>query len=192
MMTATKTPTGRVRSVPRLVFTDAEAGALEFPSSNSRSFNYFKPQRLKATMYEDVTGEVKRLALVPRSKPGVGADHLPKQRSAGAPGGAEHRLRAAGERLRALVAEVDGHRGQPHRRLDASRTWPGHARLPARPAGRPHEHAQQRHLGELDAQAAHRAGPRALQPRGQRGAFGLRWPRPSAGVERGSDLAACP
>jgi len=58
MMTATKTPTGRVRSVPRLVFTDAEAGALEFPSSNSRSFNYFKPQRLKATMYEDVTVDV--------------------------------------------------------------------------------------------------------------------------------------
>ena len=53
-----QTPTGRVRSVPRLVFTDAEAGALEFPSSNSRSFNYFKPQRLKATVYEDVTVDV--------------------------------------------------------------------------------------------------------------------------------------
>jgi propane monooxygenase small subunit len=57
-VSATKTPTGRVRSVPRLVFTDAEAGALEFPSSNSRSFNYFKPQRMKATMYEDVTVDV--------------------------------------------------------------------------------------------------------------------------------------
>jgi propane 2-monooxygenase small subunit len=56
--TLTQTPTGRVRSVPRLVFTDAEAGALEFPSSGSRSFNYFKPQRLKATMYEDVTVDV--------------------------------------------------------------------------------------------------------------------------------------
>jgi propane 2-monooxygenase small subunit len=56
--TPTQTPTGRVRSVPKLVFTDAEAGALEFPSSNSRSFNYFKPQRLKATMYEDVTVDV--------------------------------------------------------------------------------------------------------------------------------------
>ena len=42
--TPTATPTGRMRSVPRLVFTDAEAGALEFPSSQSRSFNYFKPQ----------------------------------------------------------------------------------------------------------------------------------------------------
>jgi propane monooxygenase small subunit len=40
------------------VFTDAEAGALEFPSSNSRAFNYFNPQRLKATMYEDVTVDV--------------------------------------------------------------------------------------------------------------------------------------
>lgn len=56
--TPTATPTGRVRSVPRLVFTDAEAGALEFPSSNSRSFNYFKPQRIKATIYEDVTVDV--------------------------------------------------------------------------------------------------------------------------------------
>jgi propane monooxygenase small subunit len=56
--TPTQTPTGRVRSVPRLVFTDAEAGALEFPSSNSRTFNYFKPQRLRATMYEDVTVDV--------------------------------------------------------------------------------------------------------------------------------------
>jgi len=56
--TPTATPTGRVRSVPRLVFTDAEAGALEFPSSKSRSFNYFEPQRLKATVYEDVTVDV--------------------------------------------------------------------------------------------------------------------------------------
>jgi propane monooxygenase small subunit len=52
------TPTGRVRSVPKLVFTDAEAGALEFPSSTSRSYNYFTPQRMKATIYEDVTVDV--------------------------------------------------------------------------------------------------------------------------------------
>src|SRR3954447_22628521 len=56
--TPTATPTGRMRSVPRLVFTDAEAGALEFPSSNSRSFNYFEPQRIKATVYEDMTVDV--------------------------------------------------------------------------------------------------------------------------------------
>ena len=47
-----------MRSVPRLVFTDAEAGALEFPSSKSRTFNYFEPQRLKATVYEDMTVDV--------------------------------------------------------------------------------------------------------------------------------------
>ena len=56
--TPTATPTGRMRSVPRLVFTDAEAGALVFPSSDSRSFNYFEPQRLRATVYEDVTVDV--------------------------------------------------------------------------------------------------------------------------------------
>ena len=32
------------RSVPKPVFTDAEAGAKEFPSSRSRSYNYFEPQ----------------------------------------------------------------------------------------------------------------------------------------------------
>ncbi|HWE08973.1 MAG TPA: aromatic/alkene monooxygenase hydroxylase subunit beta [Solirubrobacteraceae bacterium] len=56
--TPEQTPTGRVRSVPKLVFTDAEAGALEFPSSNSRRFNYFEPARMKATLYEDVTVDV--------------------------------------------------------------------------------------------------------------------------------------
>jgi propane monooxygenase small subunit len=45
-------------SLPRPVFTNAEAGALEFPSSNSRGFNYYKPRRPRATMYEDVTVEV--------------------------------------------------------------------------------------------------------------------------------------
>jgi propane monooxygenase small subunit len=48
----------RRRSVPRLVYTDAEAGACEFPSSNSRSFTYFEPRRVKATVYEDVTVDV--------------------------------------------------------------------------------------------------------------------------------------
>jgi propane 2-monooxygenase small subunit len=46
------------RSVPKPQFTDAEAGALEFPSSNSRQFNYFEPARRRATMYEDVTVDV--------------------------------------------------------------------------------------------------------------------------------------
>lgn len=46
------------RSVPKPNFTDAEAGALEFPSSNSRSYNYFEPAKMRATTYEDVTMDV--------------------------------------------------------------------------------------------------------------------------------------
>ena len=46
------------RSFPRIEFTDSEAGALEFPSSTSRSYNYYKPAKLRATMYEDVTVDV--------------------------------------------------------------------------------------------------------------------------------------
>src|ERR1700733_9016610 len=46
------------RSVPKPVFTDAEAGAKEFPSSTSRSYNYFTPAKRRATVYEDVTVDV--------------------------------------------------------------------------------------------------------------------------------------
>lgn len=46
------------RSFPKIEFTDSEAGALTFPSSKSRSYNYFKPAKLRATMYEDVTVDV--------------------------------------------------------------------------------------------------------------------------------------
>ncbi|HEY1917617.1 MAG TPA: hypothetical protein VGH27_18765 [Streptosporangiaceae bacterium] len=46
------------RSVPKPVFTDAEAGALEFPDSDARRFNYYTPQKRKQTHYEDVTVEV--------------------------------------------------------------------------------------------------------------------------------------
>ena len=46
------------RSVPKPVFTDAEAGAKEFPSSRSRSYNYFVPRKRRATVYEDVTVDV--------------------------------------------------------------------------------------------------------------------------------------
>lgn len=46
------------RSFPKIEFTDSEAGAKEFPSSKSRSYNYFKPAKLRATMYEDVTVDV--------------------------------------------------------------------------------------------------------------------------------------
>ncbi|HVQ52095.1 MAG TPA: toluene hydroxylase, partial [Mycobacterium sp.] len=43
------------RSFPKIEFTDSEAGALVFPSSKSRNYSYFKPAKLRATMYEDVT-----------------------------------------------------------------------------------------------------------------------------------------
>jgi len=46
------------RSVPKPVFTDAEAGAKEFPSSRSRNYNYFTPRKRRATVYEDVTVDV--------------------------------------------------------------------------------------------------------------------------------------
>jgi propane 2-monooxygenase small subunit len=46
------------RSVPKPVFTDAEAGAKEFPSSRSRSYNYFEPHKRRASVYEDVTVDV--------------------------------------------------------------------------------------------------------------------------------------
>jgi propane monooxygenase small subunit len=46
------------RSVPKPVFTDAEAGAKEFPSWQSRSYNYFAPRKRRATVYEDVTVDV--------------------------------------------------------------------------------------------------------------------------------------
>ena len=46
------------RSVPKPVFTDAEAGAKEFPSSRSRSYNYFEPRKRRASLYEDVTVDV--------------------------------------------------------------------------------------------------------------------------------------
>jgi propane monooxygenase small subunit len=54
---STTTPE-KTRSVPKPVFTDAEAGALEFPSWTSRKFNYFEPAKRRATVYEDVTVDV--------------------------------------------------------------------------------------------------------------------------------------
>ena len=46
------------RSAPKPVFTDAEAGAKEFPDSNLRRYNYFTPAKRKQSHYEDVTVEV--------------------------------------------------------------------------------------------------------------------------------------
>ena len=50
--------TAQERSVPKPVFTDAEAGAKEFPDSTVRRYNYYIPQKRKQTHYEDVTVEV--------------------------------------------------------------------------------------------------------------------------------------
>jgi len=49
---------GQERSVPKVVFTDAEAGAKTFPDSTERRFNYYVPAGRKQTHYEDVTVEV--------------------------------------------------------------------------------------------------------------------------------------
>ena len=63
-MTATtqrpEAPERPPRSVPRVNFTDAEAGAKEFPDSgaSARRFNYYVPAKRKQTHYEDVTVEV--------------------------------------------------------------------------------------------------------------------------------------
>ncbi len=50
--------TAPARSVPKPVFTDAEAGAKEFPDAHNRMFTYYKPAKRKPTHYEDVTVEV--------------------------------------------------------------------------------------------------------------------------------------
>jgi propane 2-monooxygenase small subunit len=59
-MTATTNSTRPLRSVPKPVFTDAEAGAAEFPDSSTeaRRYNYYTSTRRKQTLYEDVTVEV--------------------------------------------------------------------------------------------------------------------------------------
>jgi len=46
------------RDLPKPQFTDAEAGAKEFPDSTARRYNYFTPQKRKQSHYEDVTVEV--------------------------------------------------------------------------------------------------------------------------------------
>src|SRR5882757_6701811 len=58
MSTQTPESQPKERSVPKPVFTDAEAGAREFPSSDSRTFTYFTPRKRRATIYEDVTVDV--------------------------------------------------------------------------------------------------------------------------------------
>jgi propane monooxygenase small subunit len=48
----------KTRDVPKVNFTDSEAGALDFPSSTSRNYNYFTPEKLRASVYEEVTCDV--------------------------------------------------------------------------------------------------------------------------------------
>jgi propane monooxygenase small subunit len=57
-MTSSPTAPASERSFPKPEFTGAEAGLLEFPSSKSRTYNYFTPAKLRATVYEDVTLDV--------------------------------------------------------------------------------------------------------------------------------------
>ena len=54
----TETQENQERSVPKPVFTDAEAGAKTFPDSTKRNFNYYTPAKRKQSRYEDVTVEV--------------------------------------------------------------------------------------------------------------------------------------
>ncbi len=58
MSTTTKDGSKPERNVPKPVFTDAEAGSQDFPSSTSRSYNYFTPAKRRASVYEDVTFDV--------------------------------------------------------------------------------------------------------------------------------------
>jgi propane 2-monooxygenase small subunit len=46
----TATSESKQRSFPKIEFTDSEAGALEFPSSRSRSFTYYTPAKKRSTM----------------------------------------------------------------------------------------------------------------------------------------------
>lgn len=46
------------RSIPQIVLTDAEAGAATFAGSDSRAYNYYTPQKRRASKYEDVTVDV--------------------------------------------------------------------------------------------------------------------------------------
>ncbi|MDQ1648945.1 MAG: propane 2-monooxygenase small subunit [Frankiaceae bacterium] len=56
--TPEQSPQATERSSPRPEFTDAEAGAKDFPDSTARNYNYFIPQKRKQSHYEDVTVEV--------------------------------------------------------------------------------------------------------------------------------------
>ena len=50
--------TPQERSVPKVNFTDAEAGAKTFPDSTARRYNYYNSAKRKQSHYEDMTVEV--------------------------------------------------------------------------------------------------------------------------------------
>jgi hypothetical protein len=76
--------TTQERSVPKPVFTDAEAGAKTFPDSTARTFNYYTPQKRKqshngitwhragCTGSPTAAGDTRWTG--PRSRPGVLTD----------------------------------------------------------------------------------------------------------------------
>ena len=122
------------RSVPKPMFTDAEAGAKEFPSWQSRSYNYFEPRKRRATVYEDVTIDVQpdperhltpglglrvrqRRLRLPAGMVGAEVDQLARlprsQRGVGADDLSQQRERRppdlAEHRARAHRARVPGH-----------------------------------------------------------------------------------
>jgi hypothetical protein len=63
------------RSFPKPVFTDAEAGAKEFPDSTARRYNYYEPAKRKQSHYEDVTVATRWSG--PHSRPGAATGRCP-------------------------------------------------------------------------------------------------------------------
>ena len=114
-MTTTERPE---RSVPKPVFTDAEAGAREFPDSgaSARRYNYFTPAKRKQTHYEDVTVEVQP---DPRHYLSQGWIYGFANGETGYP---LHwtKLKAWG------VDEPEPERGIGHRRAAVKNCWPAH------------------------------------------------------------------
>ena len=115
-----------------------------------------------------------RLARVPRPERGVGAHPLPLQLQRRAAAQPERGERPPGEGVRAVEPELGAVRRAEHRRVDARGPRPRPLPVRERAAPGPHEHAQQRDLGQLDAPHQGGPGPRALQPDADRGSPRLR------------------
>ena len=96
---STETPP-KERSVPKPVFTDAEAGSQEFTSSTSRSFNYFTPVKRRASVYEDVTVDVLVLGI------GINVSQRAVDLPGGSPGATSLAVEGAEVDRAALLAGV--------------------------------------------------------------------------------------